>query len=111
MIRDITAYQIDGEYYLHEGTPNGNTKKKIKRIIQKNQEFKLPKWAKLVTVKPAGQDVLFSYDGTDGASPSSHAFPHPVDAIIQYNPVQTAQERSIYIASSTGTATIYLIFE
>ena len=40
MIRDITAYQIDGEYYLHEGTPNGNTKKKIKRIIQKNQEAK-----------------------------------------------------------------------
>ena len=40
MIKDITAYQIDGEYYLHEGTPNGNTKKKIKRIIQKNQEAK-----------------------------------------------------------------------
>lgn len=40
MIKDITAYQIDGEYYLHKGTPNGNTKKKIKRIIQKNQEAK-----------------------------------------------------------------------
>lgn len=40
MIRDITAYQIDGEYYLHEGTPNANTKKKIKRRIQKNQEAK-----------------------------------------------------------------------
>ena len=40
MIRDITAYQIDGEYYLHEGTPNGNTKKKIKRRIQENQEAK-----------------------------------------------------------------------
>lgn len=40
MIKDITAYQIDGEYYLHEGTPNANTKKKIKRIIQKNQEAK-----------------------------------------------------------------------
>lgn len=40
MIKDITAYQIDGEYYLHEGTPNGNTKKKIKRIIQKNKEAK-----------------------------------------------------------------------
>ena len=40
MIRDITAYNIDGEYYLHEGKPNGNTKKKIKRIIQKNQEAK-----------------------------------------------------------------------
>ena len=76
-----------------------------------NQEFKLPKWAKLVTVKPAGQDVLFSYTGTDGASPTSHAFHHPVNAIIQYNPVQTSGERSIFIASSTGTATIYLIFE
>ena len=40
MTKDITAYQIDGEYYLHEGTPNGNTKKKIKRRIQKNQEAK-----------------------------------------------------------------------
>jgi hypothetical protein len=40
MIKDITAYQIDGEYYLHEGTPNGNTKKKIKRRIQENQEAK-----------------------------------------------------------------------
>lgn len=40
MIKDITAYQIDGEYYLHKGTPNANTKKKIKRIIQENQEAK-----------------------------------------------------------------------
>ena len=40
MIKDITAYQIDGEYYLHEGTPNGNTKKKIKRRIQEHQEAK-----------------------------------------------------------------------
>lgn len=40
MIRNITAYQIDGEYYLYEGKPNGNTKKKIKRYIQENQEAK-----------------------------------------------------------------------
>tara|TARA_Y100001938_G_scaffold149535_2_gene236691 strand:- start:1638 stop:1946 length:309 start_codon:yes stop_codon:yes gene_type:complete len=90
---------------------NGGANWKQSSVGTTNQEFKLPKWAKLVTVKPAGQDIVFSYDGTDGAAPSSHAFPHPVDAIIQYNPVQTAQERSIYIASSTGTATIYLIFE
>jgi len=90
---------------------NGGAMYKQSSVGTTNQEFKIPKWAKLVTVKPAGQGVLFSYDGTDGASPSSHAFPHPVDAIIQYNPVQTAQERSIFIASSTGTATIYLIFE
>ncbi len=90
---------------------NGGATYKQSSVGPLNQEFKIPKWAKLVTVKPAGQDVLFSYDGTDGASPSSHAFPHPVDAIIQYNPVQTAQERSIFIASSTWTATIDLIFE
>ena len=90
---------------------NGGANWKQSSVGTLNQEFKLPKWAKLVTVKPAGQDVLFSYTGTDGASPTSHAFPHPVDAIIQYNPVQTSGERSIFIASSTGTATIYLIFE
>jgi hypothetical protein len=90
---------------------NGGANWKQASVGVNNQEFKLPKWCKLVTVKPAGQDVLFSYTGTDGAAPTSHAFPHPVDAIIQYNPVQTAQERSIFIASSTGTATIYLIFE
>ena len=90
---------------------NGGANWKQSSVGTNNQEFKLPKWAKLVTVKPAGQDVLFSYTGTDGASPTSHAFPHPVDAVIQYNPVQTSGERSIFIASSTGTATIYLIFE
>ena len=90
---------------------NGGANYKQSSVGVTNQEFKLPKWAKLVTVKPTGQSVLFSYDGTDGGSPSSHAFPHHVDAIIQYNPVQTAQERSIFIASSVGTATIYLIFE
>lgn len=90
---------------------NGGANWKQSSVGTNNQEFKIPKWAKLVTVKPAGQSILFSYDGTDGVAPTSHAFPHPVDAIIQYNPVQTAQERSIFIASSTGTATIYLIFE
>ena len=90
---------------------NGGANWKQSSIGTTNQEFKLPKWAKLVTVKPAGQDVLFSYTGADNTAPVSHAFPHPVDAIIQYNPVQTSGERSIFIASSTGTATIYLIFE
>lgn len=90
---------------------NGGATWKQSSVGTVNQEFKIPKWAKLVTVKPAGQDILFSYTGTDNTAPVSHAFPHPVDAIIQYNPVQTAQERSIFIASSTGTATIYLIFE
>lgn len=90
---------------------NGGANYKQASIGTNNQEFKIPKWCKLVTVKPSGQDVLFSYTGTDNTAPSAHAFPHPVDAIIQYNPVQTAQERSIFIASSSGTATIYLIFE
>lgn len=38
MITDITAYLIDGEYYLHYGTPNANTKKKIKRLIKEDKE-------------------------------------------------------------------------
>ena len=38
MITNITAYWIGGEYYLHEGTPNANTKKKIARCIQENKE-------------------------------------------------------------------------
>ena len=37
MIRNITAYQINGEYYLHEGKPNGNTKKKIQHIIKEKK--------------------------------------------------------------------------
>ncbi len=90
---------------------NGGANYKQSSVGALNQQFKIPKWCKLVTVKAAGQDVLFSYDGADGVAPSSHAFPQPVDSIIQYNPVQTAQERSIFIASSVGTATIYLIFE
>ena len=57
MIKDITAYQIDGEYYLHEGTPNGNTKKKIKRIIQKNQEAKK---------RGKAYETIHSYSFVDG---------------------------------------------
>ena len=38
MITNITAYNIDGEYYLHPGKPNANTKKKIKKRIQENKE-------------------------------------------------------------------------
>lgn len=38
MITNITAYWIGGEYYLHEGTPNANTKKKITRRIQENKK-------------------------------------------------------------------------
>lgn len=38
MITNLTAYNIGGEYYLHRGKPNGNTKKKIQRIIQENKE-------------------------------------------------------------------------
>ena len=36
--KNITAYNIDGEYYLHRGKPNARTKKKIKKCIQENQE-------------------------------------------------------------------------
>ena len=45
MIRNITAYQINGEYYLHEGKPNGNTKKKIQRII-KEKKVKIHRYSK-----------------------------------------------------------------
>tara|TARA_R110000823_G_scaffold134473_2_gene263276 strand:+ start:82 stop:309 length:228 start_codon:yes stop_codon:yes gene_type:complete len=38
MIRNITAYLINGEYYLYEGRPNKNTKKKIERYIKENEE-------------------------------------------------------------------------
>tara|TARA_Y100001938_G_scaffold149535_2_gene236692 strand:- start:1974 stop:2201 length:228 start_codon:yes stop_codon:yes gene_type:complete len=57
MIKDITAYNIDGEYYLHEGKPNGNTKKKIKRRIQKNQEAKK---------RGEAQTPIHSYSFIDG---------------------------------------------
>ncbi len=40
MFRDSTAWQIVGEYSLYVVKANGNTKKKIKRRIQKNQEAK-----------------------------------------------------------------------
>jgi hypothetical protein len=38
MITNLTAYNINGEYYLHLGKPNGNTKKKIQRLIEENKE-------------------------------------------------------------------------
>tara|TARA_Y200000002_G_scaffold128630_1_gene106027 strand:- start:318 stop:590 length:273 start_codon:yes stop_codon:yes gene_type:complete len=38
MITNLTAYNIGGEYYLHRGKPNGNTKKKIQRLIEENKE-------------------------------------------------------------------------
>ena len=57
MIKDITAYNIDGKYYLHEGKPNGNTKKKIKRRIQKNQEAKK---------RGEAQTPIHSYSFIDG---------------------------------------------
>jgi hypothetical protein len=38
MITNLTAYNIGGEYYLHRGKPNGNTKKKIQRLVEENKE-------------------------------------------------------------------------
>ena len=74
-------------------------------------EIKIPAWAHLVTIQPTAQAIYFSYEGVDGAAPSAQVFPQAADSIIQYNPRQTTRERYIYIASQTGTATAYLIFE
>ena len=74
-------------------------------------EIQIPKWCHLVTIKPSAQAIYFAYDGVDAAAPGVHKFPQPVDSIIQYNPQQTAHERNIYVASQTGTATIYFLFE
>lgn len=74
-------------------------------------EIQIPAWAKLVTIQPTGQAMYFAYDGTDGAAPGTHKFPQAVDSIIQYNPMQSRHDRSIYVASQTGTATVYFIFE
>jgi|TARA_R100000482_G_scaffold81774_1_gene32323 hypothetical protein len=90
---------------------NGGANKKIASVTTTNQEVIIPKWAKLVTVQAVSQAIYFSYIGTDGASPVADAFPQAVSSIIQYNPVQTTSNRSIYLASQSGTATIYLIFE
>ena len=38
MIKNYTAYQINGEYFLHDGKPNAKTKKKITEQIKKNKE-------------------------------------------------------------------------
>jgi hypothetical protein len=90
---------------------NGGAMKKVTTITTTVLEVKIPKWCKLVTVNPEAQAIVFSYDGTDGGSKTGDEFPHPVDAIIQYNPQQTAEQRSIYVASQSGTAAIYFIFE
>jgi hypothetical protein len=90
---------------------NGGAMKKVTSISTLLQEINIPKWCKLVTVKPENQAIVFSYDGTDGAGKTGNEFPHPVDAIIQYNPQQTAEQRSIFVASQSGTAQIYFIFE
>lgn len=75
------------------------------------QEFKIPKWAKLVTIQPIGQAIYFSYNATDGASVGANRFPQAVSSIVQYNPMQTSGTRSIFIAAQTGTATIHFLFE
>tara|TARA_R110002020_G_C15874579_1_gene738469 strand:+ start:123 stop:431 length:309 start_codon:yes stop_codon:yes gene_type:complete len=90
---------------------NGGAMKKVTGISTLLQEINIPKWCKLVTVKPESQAIVFSYDGTDASSKTGNEFPHPVDAIIQYNPQQTAEQRSIFVASQSGTAQIYFIFE
>ena len=90
---------------------NGGAMKKVTSITTTVLEIKIPKWCKLVTVKPENQAIVFSYDGTDTGSKTGEEFPHPVDAIIQYNPQQTAEQRSIFVASESGTAAIYFIFE
>ena len=74
-------------------------------------EIQIPKWAKLVTIQPVNQAIYFSYDDTDGAAVGVQRFPQAVDSIIQYNPMQTAYDRSIFVAAQTGTATVYFIFE
>ena len=90
---------------------NGGANKKISSVGTLNQEVIIPKWAKLVTVQAVSQAIFFSYTGTDGSSAVADAFPQAVSSIIQYNPVQTTSNRSIFLASQAGTATIYLIFE
>lgn len=57
MITNITAYNIDGEYYLHPGKPNGNTKKKIQLCIKKNQE---------AIERGKAQKTIHSYSFVDG---------------------------------------------
>ena len=48
MITNLTAYNIGGEYYLHPGKPNGNTKKKIQRLIEENKDQKKIDWNSFV---------------------------------------------------------------
>lgn len=90
---------------------NGGANKRITGVDTQNKEIIIPKWAKLVTVQAVSQAIFFSYSGTDNTTPVGDAFPQAVGSIIQYNPVQTTSNRSIFLASQSGTATIYLIFE
>ena len=90
---------------------NGGANAIISSLGTLNEEVLIPKWAKLVTVMPVNQAIKFSYTGTDNASPIAAALPQAVNSIIQYNPQQTSQQRKIYIASQSGTANVYLIFE
>ena len=90
---------------------NGGANYKVSSLGANNQEIAIPKWCKLVTVAPKNQAIFFAYSGTDGNPPSAHALPQAVDSIIQYNPLQTSQERKIYIAAQAGTANVFLIFE
>ena len=89
---------------------NGGANKKIASVGTLNQEVIIPKWAKLVTVQAVSQAIYFSYTGTDGASAVADAFPQAVSSIIQYNPMQTSGDRSVFVASQTGTATNYFNF-
>ena len=101
MATDLTTlnWKNGGASYTHSGISTTWT------------EIFLPKWCHLVTIQPTAQAIYFAYDGTDGGAPGTHKFPQAVDSIIQYNPQQTAHQRSIFVASQTGTATIYFIFE
>lgn len=90
---------------------NGGAVYKAASVGTTNLEISIPKWCKLVTVQAKSQAIYFSYEGADATVPTANAFPHPVDSIIQYNPQQTSKQRKIYLASQTGTATVYLIFE
>lgn len=90
---------------------NGGAVYTITGISTVWMEVQIPKWAKLVTIQPESQAIYFAYSGTDGAAVGTHKFPQAVNSIIQYNPQQTAHARSIFVASQTGTATVYFIFE
>ena len=84
---------------------------KVQGLATTWQEIYIPNWAKLVTVQPKNQAIYFSYNATDGASVGSERFSQAVDSIVQYNPMQTSKQRSLFFAAQTGTASIELLFE